>query len=58
MPAVKKTTGNKKNIYGNAIVSDKVKDHGNDPFVVKKIEEAKLFFQKNVLNGLPDYLSK
>ncbi|WP_299289166.1 hypothetical protein [uncultured Mucilaginibacter sp.] len=30
-----------------------ITDHGNDPFVVKKVEEAKSFFQKNGLNGLP-----
>ena len=54
MPAVKKATVNEKGYYGNAIVSDKVKDHGNDPFVVKKLEEAKAFLLKNGLNGLPD----
>jgi hypothetical protein len=54
MPAVKKATVNEKGYYGNAIVSDKVKDHGNDPFVVKKLEEAKAFLRKNGLNGLPD----
>jgi hypothetical protein len=33
----------KKNIggYGNAIISDKVKSHANDPFFVKKLEDAK-----------------
>jgi hypothetical protein len=54
MPAVKKAPVNEKGYYGNAIVSDKVKDHGNDPFVVKKLEEAKAFLRKNGLNGLPD----
>jgi len=54
MPAVKKATANEKGYYGNAIVSDKVKDHGNDPFVIKKLEEAKAFLRKNGLNGVPD----
>lgn len=58
MPVVKKTTVNKKGFYGNAIVSDKVQDHGNDPFIVKKVEEAKAFLLKNGLNGLPDQLNK
>lgn len=58
MPADKKATADKKSVFGNAIVSDKVNDHGNDPFVVKKVEEAKAFLQKNGLNGLPDQLSK
>lgn len=58
MPAIKKATVNKKSFYGNAIVSDEVKDHGNDPFVAKKVEEAKDFLLKNGLNGLPDQLSK
>lgn len=53
MPADKKVTEDKKNVYGIAIISDKVKDHGNDPFVVKKVEEAKSFFQKIGLKGLP-----
>lgn len=57
MPAIKKTTTSKKN-HGSAIISDKVQDHGNDPFVVKKVEEARAFLQKNGLNGLPDQLSK
>ncbi|MEX8546790.1 MAG: hypothetical protein V5804_04235 [Mucilaginibacter sp.] len=53
MQVVKKASADKKSVYGNAIISDKVKDHGDDPFVVKKAEEAKLFFQKNGLKGLP-----
>jgi len=57
MPAIKKVTADQKS-YGNAINSDKVKDHSNDPFVVKKAEEAKAFLQKNGLNGLPHQLSK
>lgn len=57
MPAVKKV--NEKGYYGSAaIVSDKVKDHGNDPFVVKKLEEAKAFLRKNGLNGLPGQSKK
>lgn len=44
MPAVKKITTNEKRYYGGAVISDKVKDHENDPFVVKKMEEAKSFY--------------
>jgi hypothetical protein len=58
MPAIKKASANENGYYGNAIVSDKVKDHGNDPFVVKKVEAAKAFLDKNGLNGLPDKLKK
>lgn len=58
MPVDKKATVNKKGFYGNAIISDKVQDHGNDPFVAKKVEEAKDFLLKNGLNGLPDQLIK
>lgn len=54
MPAVKKSTADKKGYLDNAIISDKVKDHENDPFIVKKVEEAKAFLRKNGLNGLLD----
>jgi hypothetical protein len=40
---------------GDAIISDKVKDRGNDPFFVKKTEEAKEFMRKH---PLPDHLKK
>jgi hypothetical protein len=53
MSEVKKT-GIEKG-YGNAIVSDKVKDRSNDPFFVKKAEEAKEFMRKH---PLPDHLKK
>jgi hypothetical protein len=29
------------------IISDKVKDYGNDPFFVKKTRESKKFLEKN-----------
>jgi len=58
MPAIKKTTANGKDYYSSAIISDKVKDHGNDPFVLKKVEEAKAFLRKNGLKGLPGHLEK
>ena len=41
--------------YGKAIVSDKVKDRSNDPFFIKKAEEAKEFMRKH---PLPDHLKK
>ena len=59
MPAIKKENVNKKGgYYSNAIVSDKVKDHANDPFVLKKLEEAKAFIRENGLNGLPGHSKK
>ena len=41
--------------YGRAIVSDKVRSHANDPFFVKKVEDAKEFMRKH---PLPDHLKK
>jgi hypothetical protein len=35
------------------IVSNKVKDYGNDPFFVKKAEESKVFLEKH---GFPKEL--
>jgi hypothetical protein len=52
MSAIKKAEG-EKDFYGNAIVSDKVKDRSNDPFFVKKTQEAKEFLRKH---PLPDHL--
>jgi hypothetical protein len=49
-------TGKKdKNVkkLGNAIISDKVRDYGNDPFFVKKAEESKKFLEKH---GFPKEL--
>lgn len=40
---------------GNAIISDKVKDYGNDPFFVKKAKESKEFLEKH---GFPKELVK
>jgi hypothetical protein len=54
MSAIKKAEG-EKDFYGNAIVSDKVKDRSNDPFFVKKTQEAKEFLRKH---PLPDHLKK
>jgi hypothetical protein len=38
---------------GNAIISDKVKDYGNDPFFIKKAQESKEFLEKH---GFPKEL--
>jgi len=54
MPAIKKMSVNEKHYHGNGIVSNKVKDHGNDPFIIKKVQDAKAFLLENGLNGLPD----
>jgi hypothetical protein len=40
---------------GNAIISDKVKDYGNDPFVIKKAKQSKEFLEKH---GFPKELVK
>ncbi|EHQ30053.1 hypothetical protein [Mucilaginibacter paludis] len=39
MSAITKQTSIKKG-FGTAILSDKVTDHANDPFVVKKVNKA------------------
>ena len=46
-------TGIKKKAKSNIIVSDKVKDYGNDPYFVKKAKESKAFLEKN---GFPKEL--
>ena len=43
MPGVKKATVSKSDYHGNAIVSDEVKDPGNDSFVLKQVAAAKEF---------------
>jgi hypothetical protein len=35
----------------NAIISNNVKDHGNDPFVLKKAADSKAFLEKH---GFPE----
>lgn len=46
MPVVRK---NNAKGYGNAIISDKVKSHANDPFFIKKLEDAKEALSKSTL---------
>jgi len=53
MSTVRKTSVKEKE--DNIIVSDKVRSHANDPFFVKKVEEAKEFLRKH---PLPDHLKK
>ena len=48
MPVVRK---NNTRGYGNAIISDKVKSHANDPFFVKKLEDAKEALSKITIPG-------
>ncbi|HMI65862.1 MAG TPA: hypothetical protein VK517_07510 [Cyclobacteriaceae bacterium] len=47
-------TGTKRKAKANAIVSDKVKDYGNDPYFVKKAKESKAFLEKH---GFPKQLA-
>lgn len=51
MPAIKKTEKNIR-VGGGATVSNSVKSHADDPFVVKKNEEAKVAVSKLVLPGV------
>ena len=37
--------------YGDVIVTDNVKSHANDPFFVKKVEDAKKALSKITLPG-------
>jgi hypothetical protein len=53
MPALKKETIVKG--YGKATINDADRDHSNDPFIVKKVEAAKSFLNKN---GLPAHMAK
>ena len=50
MPAIKKTDSNIR-YGGGAVVSTSVKSHANDPFVIKKTEEAKIAVSKLTLPG-------
>lgn len=43
----------KKTISRSVVISDKVKDHGNDPFFVKKAKDSKAFLEKH---GFPKEL--
>jgi hypothetical protein len=49
MPVVKKAVIEKS--YGDVIVIDNVKSHANDPFFVKKVEDAKKALSKITLPG-------
>jgi len=49
MPVVKKAVIEKG--YGDVIVIDNVKSHANDPFFVKKVEDAKRALSKITLPG-------
>ena len=46
MSTMKKAIEIKSASLGEAIVSNTVKSHANDPVVIKKAEEAKAFFKK------------
>jgi len=50
MPAIDKTTEHKK-LKGKGIVSDEVRSYANDPFFVKKAEEAKETIRRVGLPG-------
>ena len=47
-------TGTKRKAKPHAIISDKVKDYGNDPYFVKKAKESKIFLEKH---GFPKGLA-
>ena len=46
---------NNQKIKINAIISNDVKDYGNDPFFIKKANESKAFLEKH---GFPEELMK
>ncbi len=50
MSATKKKT-NTRDFYESGIISDKVKDRSNDPYFVKKAEEAKEFLREHPIPG-------
>jgi hypothetical protein len=41
--------------FGNAIISNEVRDYGNDPFFVKKADDSKRFLEEH---GFPEDLLK
>jgi hypothetical protein len=51
MPAIKKAKSNI-SYGGGAIVSNDVKSYANDPFIVKKNEEARVAVSKLTLPGI------
>jgi hypothetical protein len=51
MPAETKKQANKKPV--GFTISNEVKDHGNDPYFIKKNKKAKAFIQKH---GFPNEL--
>ena len=53
MPTIKKIATEKGN--GNGIVNEKVKDHQNDPFVLKQVAAAKEFLNRP---GMQEQLKK
>jgi hypothetical protein len=55
MPVKRKNTKKKALPKIGAIVSDRVGNHENHPFFVKKAERAKAFIEKN---GLPKELTE
>jgi hypothetical protein len=58
MPAIKKAIGNEKDYHSGGVTDDKVKDRSNDPYFIKKAEDAKDFLRKSGLKGLPDQSKK
>jgi len=48
MPATKKVDNNIR-YGGGAIIDESLKSHANDPFVIKKAEQAKAILSKIVL---------
>ena len=52
-PNDKKNNAQKK--MGNAIISNEVRDYGNDPYFVKKADDSKKFLEEH---GFPEDLIK
>jgi hypothetical protein len=55
---MQKTNDNNNNVpkkMGNIIISNEVRDYGNDPYFVKKADESQKFLEKH---GFPEGLIK
>ena len=54
MPVTKKDTIKQK-VYNDVIVNEEARDYNNDPFVLKKVTDAKEFLR---LHPIPDWILK
>lgn len=55
MPTRSKSSKSKTRKQKRAVISNKVRDYGNDPFVIKKADASQKFLEKH---GFPDVVKK